>query len=185
MLDYQFTKQYTRQMFLKQVLDDYNHTDPSRVYFQGFEWDDLYYVAKTPFGLNTFALDKNWLALTYTKHQLQNYLQPLVDHGVTAVAPSISMLLEVDKENKLVPTLYAKVAKELGLGIVAWTLERSDALSKGGGWYYSTLSQVLRTDSDVIKVLDVLYEDVGITAIWTDWPSVATFYANCKGIMLR
>eukprot|EP00985_Skeletonema_marinoi_P033292 scaffold40957_cov285-Skeletonema_marinoi.AAC.1 len=69
------------------------------------------------------------------------------------------MLLEVDTENNLVPTLYAKVARELGLGIVAWTLERSDALSKGGGWYYSTISQVLRTDSDVIKVLDVLYED--------------------------
>jgi len=183
MLDYKFTKQYTRQMFLQQVLHDYNSTDPSRVYFQGFEWEDLYYVAKTP--LNTFALDKNWIALTYTRHQLLNYFHPLVDHGVTAIAPSISMLLEVDTENNLVPTLYAKVARELGLGIVAWTLERSDALSKGGGWYYSTLSQVLRTDSDVIKVLDVLYEDVGIMAIWTDWPSVATFYANCKGISLR
>eukprot|EP00986_Skeletonema_menzelii_P003273 scaffold981_cov144-Skeletonema_menzelii.AAC.5 len=139
MLDYKFTKHYTRQMFLERVLADYNHTDPSR---------------------------------------------PLVDNGVTAIAPSISMLLEVDKNSNLVPTLYAKVAKELGLDIVAWTLERSDALSKGGSWYYSTISQVLRTDSDVIKVLDVLYEDVGIMAIWTDWPSIATFYANCKGILL-
>eukprot|EP00984_Skeletonema_dohrnii_P013081 scaffold5388_cov151-Skeletonema_dohrnii-CCMP3373.AAC.1 len=138
--------------FIDVVLHDYNSTDPSRVYFQGFEWEDLYYVAKTPFGLNTFALDKNWLALTYTRHQLLNYFHPLVDNGVTAIAPSISMLLEVDTENNLVPTLYAKV---------------------------------LRTDSDVIKVLDVLYEDVGIMAIWTDWPSVATFYANCKGISLR
>lgn len=185
MLDYKFTKQYTRQMFLERVLADYNRTDPSRVYFQGFEWEDLYHVAKTPFGMNTFALDKNWLAMTYSRHQLQKYFQPLVDNGVTAIAPSLSMLLEVDKENNLVPTLYAKVAKDLGLDIVAWTLERSDALSKGGGWYYSTISQVLRTDSDVIKVLDVLYEDVGIMAIWTDWPSVATFYANCKGILLR
>jgi glycerophosphoryl diester phosphodiesterase len=72
------------------------------------------------------------LALTYTKLQLQKYFKPLVDHGVTAIAPAISMLLEVDKNNNLVPTLYAKVAKELGLDIVTWTLERSDALSKGG-----------------------------------------------------
>ena len=173
-------------MFLQQVLDDYNRTDPSRVYFQGFEWDDLKYIAqKTPFNFNTFAIDKNWLALTYTKVQLQKYFKPLVDHGVTAIAPAISMLLEVDKNNNLVPTLYAKVAKELGLDIVTWTLERSDALSKGGGWYYSTLSKVLKTDSDVLKVLDVLYQDVGIMAVWTDWPSVATFYANCFGILLR
>lgn len=186
MLDYKFSRTYTRQMFLQQVLDDYNRTDPSRVYFQGFEWDDLKYIAqKTPFNFNTFALDKNWLALTYTKLQLQKYFKPLVDHGVTAIAPAISMLLEVDKNNNLVPTLYAKVAKELGLDIVTWTLERSDALSKGGGWYYSTLSKVLKTDSDVLKVLDVLYQDVGIMAVWTDWPSVATFYANCFGILLR
>ena len=185
MLDYKFTAEYTREMFLAQVLEDYTGIDPNRVFFQGFKWKDLYHVANTPFSVNTFALDKNWRSLAFSKHRLQTYFQPLVDNGVTAIAPSISMLLEVDKENNLVPTLYAKVAKELGLDIVAWTMERSDALSKGGGWYFSTLSRALKTDSDVIKVLDVLYEDVGIVAIWTDWPSVLTFYANCKGIALQ
>ncbi len=72
-------------MFLERVLADYNHTDPSRVFFQGFEWKDLYHVAKTPFRLNTFALDKNWLALTYTRSQLQKYFKPLVDNDVTAI----------------------------------------------------------------------------------------------------
>ena len=60
-----------------------------------------------------------------------------------------------------------------------------ETIQKGGGWYFSKLSRVLREDADILKVLDVLYEDVGIKAIWTDWPSIATFYANCKGIDLR
>ena len=190
MLDYDFTKRhdgYTRQMYINQIISAYNTTDPMRVYPQGFIWEDLYYVVEhTPFGSNSFALDKNYADTSnMNKAQLMKYLQPLVDHGVPAVAPTMFMLLTVDSSGNIVPSLYAKVANELGLDIIAWTFERSESLSKGGGWYYSSLSEVLRTDSDMIKVLDVLYEDVGIKAVFTDWPSVVTFYANCKGISLR
>ena len=37
----------------------------------------------------------------------------------------------------------------------------------------------------MINVLDVLYEQVGIKAIFTDWAATTTFYANCKSIALR
>lgn len=190
MLDYNFNKRkdgYTRRMFIDQVLADYNNTDPARVYPQAFEWDDLYYVANnSPFGINTFALDKNLVASLYSKKQLRQYFKQLVDGNVTAIAPALSMLLDVNKHGNVVPSPYAEVAEEVGLDIVAWSFERSDALSQSqSSWYYSKLSKVLRSDSDMIKVLDVLYEDVGAMATWTDWPSVVTFYANCKGIALR
>ena len=95
------------------------------------------------------------------------------------------MLLEVDADGNIVPSLYAKVAKEMGFEIIAWTLERSDALSLGGGWYYSSISGALEKDSDLLNVLDILVKEVGIKAVFTDWAATATFYANCMGLMLR
>ena len=189
MLDYDFTKRndgYTRQSYIEQIIDEYNTTDALRVYPQGFIWEDLYYVVShTNFGMNTFALDKNYMDIVdMNKVELRNYLRPLVDHGVPAVAPTMFMLLDVNEKGNVVPSLYAQVARELGLDIIAWTLERGQSLSNGGGWYYEKLSSAINTDSDMIKILDVLYEDVGIKAVFTDWPSVVTFYANCKGIGL-
>ena len=123
--------------------------------------------------------------MSYTRKQLRDYFAPLVAGKVPAIAPAIFMLLEVDANGGIVPSLYAKVAKEMGLEIIAWTLERSDALSLGGGWYYSTISSALRKDSDIMTVLNILREDVGIKGVFTDWAPTATFYANCKEIMLR
>eukprot|EP00581_Thalassiosira_minuscula_P014785 CAMPEP_0183721236 /NCGR_PEP_ID=MMETSP0737-20130205/13576_1 /TAXON_ID=385413 /ORGANISM="Thalassiosira miniscula, Strain CCMP1093" /LENGTH=553 /DNA_ID=CAMNT_0025951209 /DNA_START=75 /DNA_END=1736 /DNA_ORIENTATION=+ len=203
MLDYDFTATHsnlmlddnddrisTRGQFIDRVLAEYNRTNPkSRVYPQSFVWEDLYYVIDNhpTFGTHTIALDKNLDTLQYTQEELRYYLSPLVDHGVTAIAPTIFMLLDIDPTTKdIVPSRYAEVASELGLDMIAWTFERSDALANSrSSWYYSKLSEVLQSDSDMMKVLDVLYEDVGISGIFTDWPSVVTFYANCKGIALR
>ncbi|KAL9184737.1 hypothetical protein ACHAXT_012707 [Thalassiosira profunda] len=175
-----------REEFVEMALSDYNTTDASRVYPQSFVWEDLYYVANNSrFNLNTYALDKNVFTILYSQSQLRKYFEPLVANGVTAIAPAISMLLEIDNGN-IVPSNYAIVAREMGLDIVAWSFERSDALANSqSSWYYSRLAGALRTDSDMLKVLDVLYEDVGISAIFTDWPSVVSFYANCKGIALH
>ena len=192
MLGYDFNQRkdgYTREMYLQQILDDYRFQGihPSRVYPQGFTWQDLYYVTKhnPQYQQNSFALDKNMTTMSYTRKQLRDYFAPLVAGKVPAIAPAIFMLLEVDANGGIVPSLYAKVAKEMGLEIIAWTLERSDALSLGGGWYYSTISSALRKDSDIMTVLNILREDVGIKGVFTDWAPTATFYANCKEIMLR
>ena len=37
-------------------------------------------------------------------------------------------------------------------------------------------------DGDVLTLLDVLYGQVGVKGVFSDWPATATFYANCVGI---
>jgi hypothetical protein len=55
-----------------------------------------------------------------------------------------------------------------------------DALDDGGGWYYQTVTTAIDNDGDMLEVLDVLAQDVGI-GIFSDWPATVTFYANCMG----
>ncbi|MCG8333367.1 MAG: glycerophosphodiester phosphodiesterase, partial [Proteobacteria bacterium] len=86
------------------------------------------------------------------------------------------------KNNKIVPSLYAKEAKKAGLEIITWTLERSGLLKSGGGWYYQTTKNVINNDGDMMEVLDVLAQKVGILGIFTDWPATVTYYANCKNL---
>lgn len=190
MLDYDFDQRkdgYTREMYLQQILDDYKGISPRRVYPQGFTWEDMFHVVKhfPQFSANAFALDKNMTTELYTRRQLRDYFRPLIANNVPAIAPAIFMLLDVDVDGNIVPSLYAKVAREMGLDIIAWTLERSDALALGGGWYYSTIADALEKDSDLLNVLNVLVKEVGIKAIFTDWAATATFYANCNGLLLK
>ena len=189
MLDWEFSSEEGgRWSFMDRILADYDGIHPSRVHFQGFDWEDVYCVANgTAFGANAFALDGDYGRMaSYSEGQLRMHLQPLVDNGVGMVAPTMFALLDVDGHTgNIVPSAYATVARDMGLDIVAWMFERSEVpLSRGGGFYYSKLVGAVRTESDMIKVLDVLYEDVGIKGIFTNWPSVVTFYANCKGIAL-
>ena len=90
------------------------------------------------------------------------------------------MLLKVNKEGKIVPSEYATRARAAGLDIITWTLERSGPLKDGGGWYYQTTKDVINNDGDMLEVLDVLAQDVGILGIFSDWPATVTYYANCK-----
>ena len=96
----------------------------------------------TSFSINTVALDKNLDPILYDKQQLRQYSQTLADHGMTAIAPTIFMLLEVGNNGDVVPSSYAEVARELRLDIIAWSFERSYALSNSqSSWYYSKLYQ--------------------------------------------
>jgi hypothetical protein len=38
------------------------------------------------------------------------------------------------------------------------------------------------SDADMLKLLDVLANDVGILGIFADWPATVTYYANCMGL---
>jgi len=40
----------------------------------------------------------------------------------------------------------------------------------------------VRTEGDVMTVLDVLARQVGVLGIFSDWPATVTYYANCKNI---
>jgi glycerophosphoryl diester phosphodiesterase len=41
---------------------------------------------------------------------------------------------------------------------------------------------VINNDGDMLEVLDVLAQDVGVIGVFSDWPATVTYYANCKGI---
>jgi glycerophosphoryl diester phosphodiesterase len=92
------------------------------------------------------------------------------------------MLVTLDDKKAIVPSAYAKAAKEAGLDIVTWTIERSGPLGSGGGWYYQSIKDAVSSDGDMLKLLDVLAKDVGIRGIFSDWPATVTYYANCMGL---
>ncbi|MFA0544595.1 glycerophosphodiester phosphodiesterase, partial [Vibrio sp. 10N.222.52.B7] len=75
-------------------------------------------------------------------------------------------LVELDKNNELVASNYAKLAKDADLDIIAWTLERSGPLAQGGGWYYKSVKDGINNDGDMMKMLDVLAQDVGVMGVF-------------------
>ena len=79
------------------------------------------------------------------------------------------------------PSEYAKAAKAAGLDLIGWSLERDGPLHKGGGFYQSIKSAIDR-DGDTMTVLDVLAQQVGVTAMFSDWPGTVTYYASCMGL---
>jgi glycerophosphoryl diester phosphodiesterase len=79
-----------------------------------------------------------------------------------------------------VPSPYARAARDAGLDIIAWSLERSGPLTNGGGWYYQSVQPVINNDGDTFSLLDVLARDVGVIGVFSDWPATTTFYANCQ-----
>ena len=106
----------------------------------------------------------------------------LWDAGVNIIASPLFALVDLDKKKNLVPSNYAKLAKQADLDIIAWTLERSGPLAQGGGWYYQSVSEGINNDGDAMNMLDVLAQDVGVIGVFSDWPATVTYYANCMNL---
>ena len=78
------------------------------------------------------------------------------------------------------PSRYALDARSAGLDIITWSLERSGHLAGGtSDWYYQIIGAGLEREGDMMEVVDVLAQQVGVLAIFSDWPATTTFYANC------
>ena len=78
------------------------------------------------------------------------------------------------------PSRYALDARSAGLDIITWSLERSGHLAGGtSDWYYQTIGAGLEREGDMMEVVDVLAQQVGVLGIFSDWPATTTFYANC------
>jgi glycerophosphoryl diester phosphodiesterase len=101
--------------------------------------------------------------------------------GVNYLAPPLFVLL-AQEDGKIVPSAYAVAAKEAGIELIAWTLERSGPLSSGGGWYYQTVNDAIDSDGKLYEVVDVLARQVGVKGIFSDWPATTSFYASCLGL---
>lgn len=174
---------FTQEAYAQKMLDAYKaaNVPANQVFAQSFNQNDiLYWVKNEPaFGKQAVFLDGAEKAA-----DLPN-LETLVSYkknGIQIVAPPIFALLDT-RDGKLVPSTYAKNAKQAGLNIITWSLERSGVMATGkGGWYYQTVNQAIHREGDILQALDVLANDVGIIGIFSDWPATVTYYANCMGI---
>ena len=174
---------FSQDSYAQKMIDEYKaaNVPASQVFAQSFNKNDvLYWIKNEPgFGKQAVFLDgANKAADLPTLAQLQSFKA----EGIQIVAPPIFALLD-SADGKLVPSNYAKNAKQAGLGIIAWSLERSGVLANGNpGWYYQTVAPLIKREGDMMQVLDVLAKDVGIMGIFSDWPATVTYYANCMGL---
>ena len=174
---------FTQQAYAQKMIDEYKQANvpPRRVWAQSFDKADvLYWIAREPaFGKQAVYLDDaNTVADLPGYAELAGYKA----QGINIVAPPIFALLTADGSGNILPSRYATDARAAGLDIITWTLERSGILADGNnGFYYQSFDSAIKTEGDMMRVLDVLNKQVGIIGIFSDWPATATFYANCVG----
>lgn len=184
-----FDGDYTQEAYAQQLIDEYKQAgvNPKDVYAQSFNLNDvLYWLDKEPrFGKQAVYLDGRYDDPNFDFKKPSTWspnMEELFKQGVQIIAPPMWMLLDIDVNGKIAPSIYAVRAKEAGLDIITWTLERSGLLKSGGGWYYQSVKTNINNDGDMLEVLDVLAKDVGILGIFSDWPATTTYYANCMGL---
>jgi glycerophosphoryl diester phosphodiesterase len=174
---------FSQAQYAQKMVDEYKaaNVPASQVFAQSFDKNDvLYWIKNEPaFGKQAVFLDDaEKVADLPSLEELKGYKQD----GIQIVAPPIFALLDV-KDGQLAASAYARNAKQAGLGIIAWSLERSGLLATGkGGWYYQTVNQAIQRESDTLLAVDVLARDVGVRGIFSDWPATVTYYASCMGL---
>lgn len=182
-VDMPYEGEFTQEEYAQKMIDEYNQAgvNPEEVWPQSFNLKDvLYWLEKEPmFGQQAVYLDARvYPNLNPDMDAIIKDFANLVEQGVKVIAPPLYALLTVEN-GEIVPSEYAIKAKEAGLDIITWTLERSGTLTDGGGWYYSTVNELIKQDSDMLVALDVLVKEVGVIGVFSDWPATTTFYANC------
>ncbi|MDI5984388.1 glycerophosphodiester phosphodiesterase family protein [Halomonas sp. M4R5S39] len=181
----------SQQDYAQKMIDEYKAADvaASDVYAQSFLLDDvLYWIENEPeFGEQAVYLDGRYDDEGFDHTDPATWspsMQELADQGVKILAPPMWMLLAAnpefgDGDSRVVPSTYAEHAREAGLELITWTLERSGPLAEGGQWYHSTTEEVIRREGDKLISLDVLVQDVGVIGVFSDWPATVAFYDNC------
>ena len=181
---------FTNDAYAQKLIDDYKAAgiDAKDVFPQSFQPEAVrYWIKNAPeFGKQAVYLDERdekVPGFSANKPETWNPdMKQLAAEGVKIIAPSMHMLVTLNEKKEIVPSAYAKAAKEAGLDIITWTLERSGPLKSGGGYYYQSIKDVIDSDDDMLKLLDVLAKDVKIRGIFSDWPATVTYYANCMGL---
>lgn len=180
---------YTQEDYAAQMLEDYRAAgiDPVNVYPQSFNLNDVWYWIETQpeFADRVVYLDGRDSEDSFDPMDLATLdpsMEELAERGLKIIAPPIWMLVTTNENGTIVPSAYATAAKDAGLEIIAWSLERSGPLAGGGGYYFQSVSDAIESDGDVLTVLDVLAKDVGVMGVFSDWPATTTFFANCMGL---
>lgn len=177
---------WSQEDYAQAMIDEYKEAGipASDVWAQSFNLDDvLYWINAEPeFGAQAVYLVE-W-SDGFDEQNAETWAEDfaaLKEQGVNYLAPSLNMLVTADGDG-YAASEYAKAAKEAGLTLIAWTLERSGPLASGGGWYFQSVTDVTNNDADYFEVLDTLAQDVGVVGVFSDWPATVTYYANCMGL---
>ena len=175
--------EFSQQDYAQKLIEEYKTAGvaPNDVFPQSFSLDDvLYWIEQEPeFGKQAVYLDGRTYRPSF-RSSLED-MQELAEQGVRILAPPIYALLDLDG-GEIVPSTYARQARQAGIDLITWTLERSEPLTGGGGWYYKTVKEVINNDGDMMQVLDVLAQQVGVIGVFSDWPATTTYYANCMNL---
>lgn len=178
----------TQADYAQKLVDEYKAANiPAKdVFLQSFDLKDVVYWIEneSEFGKQAVLLDGRFAAGPFDPSRpesLSPTMGELKGMGVNYIAPPIWVLLALE-DGKIVPSAYATAAREAGLQIMTWTLERSGPLNGGGGWYFQTISDAVLDDGMVYEILHVLAQDVGVVGVFSDWPATTSFYASCMGL---
>lgn len=171
---------------------------PRDAYPQSFNPNDvLHWVRKSAYGdqsvflvdydaakQNIILPDLAGNLITARDAQL-NFFRSLRRSGVKIIAPAIPALLTVQGD-RVVPSQLALDLKLMGFDLITWSFERAD-LRKGAaaaGFYYAfdPTGAVVKKDSDMYGVLDVLAKEVRVSGVFSDWPATVSYYASCMGL---
>lgn len=199
---------FTQQDYAQKLIDEYLAAgiNPQDVYPQSFNLEDVrYWIENAPtFGAQAVYLDGRY-SDEHFDHNDPSTWQPsmaeLVKQGVAILAPPTWMLLEPNPEftllekgpsvgegstssgadyaRRLQPSRYAQEARDAGLLLIAWTMERSGPLAQSSEWYHHTTQDVISQEGDKLITIDALINDVGVRGIFTDWPATVAFFDNC------
>ncbi|KAJ2955932.1 hypothetical protein NQ176_g11357 [Zarea fungicola] len=185
-----FAGNYTQEAFIRQIVAEFkaNGIAPEDVYIQSFLYSDILYLLKNEpaFAKTAVLLDESGDAPSTIEAATGN-LTTYAKDGVKIIAPPLPYLVSASN-GKIVASAYAKKAKELGLQIITWSLDRSPPMNQvhaKGDYYYSTIQDVVKVDGDIYSLLDALWQQVGVIGVFSDWSATATYYANCFDIDLK
>ncbi|KAF5022553.1 hypothetical protein F66182_5386 [Fusarium sp. NRRL 66182] len=184
-----FQGSYTQEMYAQQLIDEHKEAgvEPRDVYLQSFLYDDIKYWlrAEPAFARQAMYLDETGDTPETFPTAVGNLTRYAQD-GLRYIAPPLPYLVATGEDGEMVPSVYARRAKRLGLKIITWSLERSGPLANGanGDFYYATIANITNNDGDVFKLLDV-FREIGVDGVFTDWSATVTYYANCFGLKIR
>lgn len=175
---------FTQARYAQKLIDEYKAAgvNPNDVFPQSFDLNDILFWIRTEpaFGRQAVFLDDaGAVADLPSAAELGDYRR----QGVRIWAPPIFALLALNDRNEIVASRAAKDAREAGLDVIAWSLERSGRLADlDGDFYYQTIEGGVTREGDLMRVIDALARDVGARAIFSDWAAPVTYYANCMGM---
>lgn len=181
---------YTQEQYARDFINAFINKGiaPERVWPQSFNPPDIFqWISEFPeFGSQAVYLDEDGdTPETFVTAVAR--LPNLKSQGVNIISPPFNYLLTYgnDENNTIVPSSYATTAKAAGLDIIAWSFERSGPLFKvraEDDYYYDTVNQAVSYDGQLYEILDILANEIGIIAMFSDWSATVGYFANCFGL---